>query len=231
MRVVRTGQNHDDRRRIVVDMLQFIHDFNQFDTTRLILQAREDFKFVEAVEAVLMTAVGPWKSVEALRDFAVQRLTGMPPLPVEISERVRRRDRLSPFSVPYDLLRAIVPHRGQFDPGRLRLLVKNWAVELPRQAKLPLLYVPQDQWWLVTTMWARAVPWHPAYRHVVVHIHDEGTNRALYDGPLPMLQEEAQPCWWPIAPNSALAGNLSGSNEEPQMTLFLVIEGWMYLWQ
>ncbi len=233
MRVARSHQSLDDRRRVVVDLLTFIHDFNQLDTTLLIDKAQADFEFVEAAETILQSAVGPWKSIEALRDFAVQALGGEKPMPVRDMERVRPRGRVSPFSVPFDLLRAVVPHRGQFNPAKLRSLSKVVELELPDGRTWDHeLQVPQDQWWLVTTMWARAVPGYSRYRGVKIEVQDTGANRILHDGPLQALYEEPMPCFWPLLPNTALRPTVRGyEHDYAPMMVLIAFEGWIYRWE
>jgi len=235
MRVARAGQSLDDRRRVVVDLLKFIHDFNQLDTTLLIAKVYDsDMKFVEAAEAVLQSAVGPSRSIEALRDFAVQALTGEKPLPVREMDRIRPQHRVTPFSVPYELLRAIVPHRGQFDPHRLRSLNKTDMLELPSTRPEWTHAVSQDQWWLVTTIWVRAVPYRPALQRVRLDIRDQGSQRILHEGPLGVLLEEPMPCFWPFPPNSYLRLLFRGYDEQTPSecrdptTLLMAIEGWSY---
>lgn len=235
MRVARSHQNLDDRRRVVVDLLTFIRDFNNLDTTLLIDRVYDsDMKFVEAAEAVLMSAVGAWRSIEALRDFAVQALTGEKPLAVREMDRIRPQHRVTPFSVPYELLRAIVPHRGQFDSQRLRSLNKTNTLELPSGRPEWTHAIPQDQWWLVTTIWVRAVPYRPALQPVRLDVRDEGSQRILHEGPLGVLLEEPMPCFWQLPPNSYLRILFRGYEEiyQPEhrdsTALLMAIEGWTY---
>ena len=227
MRVARAHQNHEERRQVVIDLLDFIHDFNKLDTTLLVDKALADFKFVEAAEAVLQAAVGPWKSVDALRDFCVQALYGEKR--PNIAERTRP-GRVTPFSVPYELLRAVAPNPSQFHPHKLRTLNKPQTLEIPPQGTDWFgLQVPQDQWWLVTTVWARAVPHRVGLNRVDIEFEDAASGRYVHNGKLWALLEEPMPSFWPLVRNSFLRCTLRNWHhiEEP-VGLLIVVEGWCY---
>ena len=117
MRVARTRETLDERRQVVVELLGFIRDFNNLDTTLIVKRVLEDQTFLEAAEAVLLSAIGPWRSVEALRDFCVQNTIGEPPPEPNLTERIRPAHRMTPFSVPFSLLHAMAPK--PFDPFEL----------------------------------------------------------------------------------------------------------------
>lgn len=229
MKVARVNQTQADRRCVVLELLAFIRDFNHLDTTQLILRAQADFEFVEACEAVLQSAVGPWRSVDALRDFCVQALTGFPPTTIEFMERVRPRHRVSPFSIPFELLQAVMPHRGQFDAHRLRTLAYNSENQLRTgTSSVEAGYqVPCDQWWLVTTAWARVITTVPLNSSTRVEFHDLGANRTLHFGLLQALVEEPMPCLWQLAPNGFCRTIIHSNAHEPT-TVILAIEGWIY---
>jgi len=224
MRVARAGQSLDDRRRVVIDLLRFIHDFNQLDTTLLIAKA-SDFKFVEAAEAVLQAGVGPWKSIEALRDFCVQALTGEKPLPVNLADQIRPKHRATPFSVPWEMLRAMAPNPGQFDVRQLRSLSAAEALELPSNAAWRQL-VTQDEAWLVTTLWGRVIP--QTSTRTEIEVIDQGSQRILHRGKLWAVISEAMPCFWWLPPNSSLEIRLRDVPNDPT-TALIAIEGWRYL--
>ncbi len=119
MRVARAGDTIEHRREVIDELFCFIRDFYGLDTTLLQHRLLDDEKFLEAAEAVLLSAVGPWKSVDALRDFAVQSLYGERPTDRALVDRARP-GRVSPFSVPLPLLKSLAPNPGQFDPRNLR---------------------------------------------------------------------------------------------------------------
>jgi hypothetical protein len=234
MRVARVHQSLDERRRVVVDLLDFIHDFNKLDTTLLIQKANDDFKFVEAAEAVLESAIGPWKSVEALRDFAVQALSGEKPQQERDMERVRPRGRVSPFSVPFSLLRTMAPNPGQFDPRNLRSLSETDSLEVAGDIcggdqRFRSIRVIRDEAWLVTTMWARVLPTVSPVSDI--QVHDMGANRILHRGKLWALTVEPMPCFWWLPPHSELEVKLTRQRPEPHgtLTVLLAVEGWRYV--
>jgi hypothetical protein len=226
VRVARSHQSLDDRRRVIVDLLTFIRDFNNLDTTLLIARVYgHDMKFVEAAEAVLQSAIGPWRSIEALRDFAVQALTGEKPLPLNLADQIRPKHRATPFSVPWEMLRALAPNPGQFDVRQLRSLSAAEALNLPSNVIWQML-VPQDQAWLVTTLWGRVLP--QTSTSTAIEVVDAGSQRILHQGKLWAVISEAMPCFWWLPPNSALTVRLRDAPENPT-TALLAIEGWRYL--
>lgn len=234
MRVARAGLAADDRLRAVVELLTFIYDFNQLDTTLLIKKAYDDFKFVEAAEAVLESAIGPWNSIERLRDFAVQALTGEKPPSERDMERVRPRGRVSPFSVPFSLLRAMAPNPGQFDPHRLRSLSETDSLDVAGEfvgadERFRPMRVPRDEAWLVTTMWARVLPVASAISDI--QVQDMGANRILHRGKLWALTVEPMPCFWWLPPISELEIKLWRQRSEPHgnLAVLLAVEGWRYV--
>jgi hypothetical protein len=220
--------NLTERRQVVVDLLEFIRDFGQLDTTLLVKRTMDDHKFLEAAEAVLSSAVGPWRSVEALRDFCVHHLIGEKPLPREL-ERVRPRERVTPFSVPFALLRAMAPNPSQFDIHQLRTVSETKSFELAGDAakddRWPLR-VLGDQAWLVTTMWGRTIGKIP---HATdVEVTDVYANRIVHRGKLWALAAEAMPCFWWLPPNAELHTKLFRQRDEDPTLAILVVEGWCY---
>lgn len=230
MRVARAHHTNDDRRRIVVDMLTFIHDFRDLDTTSLIQKAHEDFKFVEAAEAVLQTAVGAWKSVEALCDFCVHHMFGdKPPDPATV-DHIKPRGRVSPFSVPFELIRAMAPNPGQFDPHRLRSLSHEGSTQFNGfigEDRRWDARTPQTEAWLVTGMRAFALPDRPT--NTTFRVTDQGSNRILHEGKVWPLFVEPTPCFWWLPPVSFLEFAFTRQREDPETELLLIIEGWRYL--
>ena len=229
MRVARSHQSHDDRRRVVVDLLTFIHDFNQLDTTLLIAKAHADFKFVEAAEAILQSAIGPWRSVEALRDFAVQALSGEKPPAVRDLERARPRGRVSPFSVPFELLRAMAPNPGTFNLSQLQSLSETASIEFEGYAgaedRWPMMS-PRGEAWLVTTVWARVIPTFSTV--TTIEIRNPGDDRILHRGKLWGLVVEPMPCFWWLPPYHSLDVKLTRQQPEPPAGALIAIEGWRY---
>lgn len=222
--------NLTERRQVVVDLLEFIRDFSQLDTTLLVQRAMDDHKFLEAAEAVLSSAVGPWRSVEALRDFCVHNLIGEKPPRERELERIRPRERVTPFSVPFALLRAMAPNPSQFDIRQLRTLSETKSFELTGNAADEnrwLERVLSDQAWLVTTMWARTVGKVPLATDV--EVIDTGANRILHRGKLWALTAEAMPCFWWLPPNYELDTKLFRQRDEDPTIAILVVEGWRYL--
>jgi hypothetical protein len=235
VRLATVTKPHDERRQYVVDLLKFIHDFNSLDTTLLIEKAHADFAFVEAAEAVLLTKTGAWNSVDALRDFCVHALTGEQPPTKALTDRIRPHQRVTPFSVPYELLRAVVPNRSSFDPSRLRTLSLADAITVAPQVESDLhqrVQLPQNEWWLVTTLWARALPHAPWFDKLNVRVVDMGSNRILHEGKLWALFEEPMPCFWSLGPSSMLEIGVRVWRDQKTLkedtTLMFAIEGWRY---
>ena len=230
MRVARSHETLDERRQVVVELLDFIHDFNKLDTTLIVQKVLAEQKFLEAAEAVLLSAVGPWKSVEALRDFCVQNLTGETPVEASLVDQIRPRARATPFSVPLAILRAMAPNPSQFDMHRLRSLSHADAIALkgnPAAEDHWPLNVPRNEAWLVTTMWARLIP-----KFTTVHdieVIDQGAARILHRGKLWALLVDAMPCFWWLPPVSMLETRITQRREADDSNLLLVIEGWRYI--
>lgn len=229
MRVARSGESIEERQQVVVDLMGFIRDFNKLDTSALVAKVFNDQKFLEAAEAVLLSAVGPWKSVDALRDFCVVNLFGELPPSESLAERIRP-GRVSPFSVPYALLRAMAPNPGQFDLHQLRSLSAAEALDVEGivgQDDRWAIQTPPSEAWLVTTLWARAIPKYSTT--TAVEVIDQGSNRILHQGKLWALIVEPMPCFWWLPPHSHLEIKLRRQRPDPAMSLLLAIEGWRYL--
>lgn len=230
MRVVRAHHKDEDRRRTVVDMLTFIRDFRDLDTTALIKKAHDDFKFVEAAEAVLQSAVGAWKSVEALCDFCVHHMFGDTPVDPDTAERIRPRGRVSPFSVPFELLRAMAPNPGQFNPHQLKSLSEERSVKFNGyigEDRRWDMRVPRSEAWLVTTMRAFALPERPT--QTTFRVTDQGANRILHEGRVWPLLVEPVPCFWWLGPVSFIEAAFTRQQPDPETELVFIIEGWRYL--
>jgi hypothetical protein len=230
VRVARAHETLDERRQVVTELLDFIHDFNQLDTTSLVQRVLSEQAFLEAAEAVLLSAVGPWKSVEALRDFCVQNLIGISAPTLGLADRIRPHARMTPFSVPFALLRAMAPNPGQFEVHRLRSLSVADAIDLhgPGVDDRWQTMVPRDEAWLVTTMWARAIPRCAPKVHDI-EVWDQGANRMLHRGKLWALTADAMPCFWWLAPVTPIEVRITRQREDEQATLMLVVEGWRYI--
>lgn len=230
MRVARAYETLDDRRQVIVELMDFIRDFNKLDTTLLVQRVMSEQKFLEAAEAVLLSAVGPWNSVEALRDFCVHNLMGEKPIDEPLAEKIRPHGRVTPFSVPFALLRAMAP-RNQFDPHRLRSLSLSEAIELrgasATEDRWPI-NVGREEAWLITTMWGRAIP-KPPLTGTQIIVHDEYANRQLHDGKLWALLADAIPCFWWLPPVGRLEVKITQQRFDEPITLMLVIEGWRYI--
>lgn len=227
MRVARAHESLDERREVVVELLHFIRDFNGLDTTVLV-EKTADLTFLEAAEAVLKSAVGPWKSVDALRDFAVQALYGERPADKALVERARP-GRVSPFSVPLPLLRSLAPNPGQFDIRNLRTLSMADALRcegvVGEDTRWSVQVTPGEAW-LVTTMWAQALP--KKLRYSQIRIVDLGANRILHDGKLWALLSEQMPCFWWLGPHTPLEMLITRQREEQPTEILLALEGWRY---
>ena len=228
MRVARSHETIEERQEVVSELLYFIRDFYGLDTTLLQHRLLDEPKFLEAAEAVLQTAVGPWKSVDALRDFAVQSLYGEKPVDKALVERIRP-GRVSPFSVPYALLRSLAPNPGQFDPHKLTTLsvadakdYQGLSGEETRWEVRP----HTGEHWLVTTVWARTVPKMPLATRI--RFHDFGSNRILHDGSLWALTTEPMPCFWWLPAGTPLEAMMTRQRDESPTTVLLAIEGWRY---
>ncbi len=227
MRVARAHESLDERREVVAELLKFIRDFNGLDTTVLVAKL-DDQKFLEAAEAVLQSAVGPWKSIDALCDFAVQALYGERPVDKALVERARP-GRVSPFSVPLPLLRSLAPNPGQFDIRNLRTLSMADALRcegLVGEDTRWSVQVTPGEAWLVTTMWAQALP--KKLRHSQIRIVDLGANRILHDGKLWALLSEQMPCFWWLGPHTPLEMLITRQREEQPTEILLALEGWRY---
>lgn len=222
-----SNQSLEERQQTVIGLFEFIRDFNKLDTTLLIEKIYTDPKFLEAAEAVLTSAVGPWKSVDALCDFAVQSLFGQSRPTESLADRAR--GRVSPFSVPFALLRALAPNPGTFDPHQLRSLTIADAIDVEGFVGKEDRWTFQsnrDETWLVTTMWARTIPAYST--HTRVRVEDQGANRLLHEGAFAALCLEAQPCFWWLPPNSLLHVTLTRQQQDPRSCVILAIEGWRF---
>ena len=229
MRVARAHETLDERREVVIELFNFIRDFNGLDTTLLVSRLTDDLKFLEAAEAVLQSAVGPWKSVDALRDFAVQALYGEKTGDRALAERIRPRDRTTPFSVPLSILKSVAPNPAQFNMRDLKTLCLSQALSSTGYVGEELAsqnLVNQGEMWLVTSMWARTIPVLP--RNTQVRVTDQGSMRILHDGPLWAFVAEALPCFWVLPRNSMLDVRFSRQREDAPTEIMTVIEGWRF---
>jgi len=228
VRVARASESIEQRQEAVTELFMFIRDFFGLDTTTLVARTLNEPKFLEAAEAVLQSAVGPWKSVDALRDFAVQALYGEKPADKSLADRAR--GRVSPFSVPFALLRSLAPS-GQFDARNLRTLSIAEALDCNG-------YVGEEtRWetkphggenWLITTVWARVIP--KTRKHTKIRFTNVGENRILHEGRLTALTIDAMPCFWWLpgyTPIEVLMTRQQLEDETPS-TVMLAIEGWRY---
>lgn len=226
---VATNKTLDERRQYVVDLLDFIRDFNRLDTTFIKQRIWDDVKTLEAAEAVLSSAVGAWRSIEALRDFCVQTMIGEKPL----EGTTERAARVSPFSVPVQLLRAMAPNPGNFNiHSQLKSLsftdvvnVGTYIGEEQRWEKL----VTGGENWLVTSIWARGIPTTPKFTRAIVT--DLGANRLLHDGSIRAWTVDAMPCFWFLPSHTPLEIRFTRQREDVETELLLVVEGWRYLRQ
>jgi len=226
VRVARAHESIEQRQEVVDELFCFIRDFYGLDTTLLQHRLLEDHKFLEAAEAVLQSAVGPWKSVDALRDFAVQALYGERPPDRSLADRARP-GRVSPFSVPFALLRAL--GGGQFDPRNLRSLSMADALEYRGLAGEETRWHVQPygiENWLITTVWARVLPKAP--RTTRIQFTNVGDNRILHEGNLWALTADAMPCFWWLPAHTPLEAIITRQQEEEPSTVLLVVEGWRY---
>jgi hypothetical protein len=233
-----TQPDWTERRQAIANWIQFVGDFGQIDVDAL-LPCIEDNAFVEAVEAVLKAAGRPWASFEHVRDFCVQRLYGEKS--IAHTGPPRPRHRVTPFSVPMELLRSVFTfkdHRGrdqsEFVPGRLRIREESFVLDVPMNGEADHRFlVTQDQMLLLTTVWARVVPPIEPLRHRV-EIIDEGANRRQ-DMLLWALVTEPQPLFLPLSPNTSVnvrvrPGWAPQSNENtPPIHVLMSFEGWSYL--
>ena len=226
MRVARPGESIEQRQEVVTELFNFIRDFFGLDTTSLVMKTLDDQKFLEAAEAVLQSAVGPWKSVDALRDFAVQMLYGEKPADKSLADRTR--GRVSPFSVPFQLLRALAPN-GQFNPRELRTLsvaetldCNGYAGEEQRWETRP----HSGEVWLVTTMWARVIP--RVDKSTKIRVYNIGENCILHEGRLWALAADAMPCFWWFPGYTPIEVTLTRQQETEPTTVMIAIEGWRY---
>ena len=223
----------DERRKRIIDLLTFIHDFNELDTTLMIEQARDNVAFVEAAEAVLESAVGPTNSIEALRGFCIQAMMGSAPPQRRDLERVRPRMRVSPYSVPLELLRTFIG--GNFDIRNLSTFAETVNFDLPYAFEtggaLVIWMTPQDEWRLVTTLWVRLVgATNDSLKVLRLSAYDEGSRRRLFDGRLGVFAEEPMACCWQFPPNSAFKVEITSANFTCDETIALVAcEGWRYM--
>jgi len=229
VRVARTNETIEQRQEVVTELFHFIRDFFGLDTTTLVTRTLDDQKFLEAAEAVLQSAVGPWKSVDALRDFAVQALYGERPADRRLVDRARP-GRVSPFSVPFALLRALAPG-GQFDPRNLHSLSLAEAIDTRG------LIGEENRWevkphggetWLVTTVWARVIP--KMLKATRIRFTNIGENRILHDGKLWALTVDAMPCFWWFPGYTLLEVLMTRQQleDESPSTVLIAIEGWRY---
>lgn len=228
MRVARTSESIEQRQEVVAELFRFIQDFFGLDTTMLQNRVLAEQKFLEAAEAVLQTAVGPWKSVDALRDFAVQMLHGERPADRSLADRAR--GRVSPFSVPFALLRSLAPG-GQFDARNLRTLsvaealdVNGYIGEETRWESRP----NGGENWLVTTVWARVIP--KTLKATKIRFINVSENRILHEGKLWALTVEPMPCFWWLPGHTPLEVVMTRQQieDESPSTVMLAIEGWRY---
>lgn len=230
MRVARTGETIEQRQEVVTELFNFIRDFFGLDTTTLVARTLNEQKFLEAAEAVLQSAVGPWKSVDALRDFAVQSLYGERPADRALIDRARP-NRVSPFSVPFPLLRTLAPN-GQFDPRNLRTLSIAEALEYSGYAGEETRWEAKpssSENWLVTTMWVRVIP--KVGKATRIRVTNIGENRILHDGRLQALTIDAMPCFWWLPGYTPIEVMLTRQQQEEPSTVMLAIEGWRYMRQ
>lgn len=229
MRVARSHESIEQRQEVVTELFGFIHDFFGLDTTTLVMKTLSEQKFLEAAEAVLQSAVGPWKSIDALKDFAVQALYGERPADRSLADRARP-GRVSPFSVPFALLRSLAPS-GQFDPRNLRTLSVAEALDCNG-------YVGEEtRWetkpnggenWLVTTVWVRVIP--KMLKQTKIRFTNVGDNRILHEGKLWALAVEPMPCFWWLPGYTPLEVVMTRQRleDETPSTVLIAIEGWRY---
>lgn len=200
-----------ERRRAVVRYLTFIRDFNQLDVTKLITQAEADDIFVEAVEAVLLTAAENtlWAKIDLLRDFCIVHMLDTPPT-------ARPIGRLSPFSLSLDMLQALLVG--------LNLDLQRMTTLHIEETSTRTLYLQTNQreLWVTTNMQAvitKDSTWKDGVQQITVG--QLGSQRIILSGaslermqsPIPLL------CVFP--PNDGLRITQQGNTE-----FTYTVEGW-----
>lgn len=217
-----------DRRRTILGWLTFVQDFGNLDVAQLITKVAADDTFVEAVEAVLHSQYRPWAAFEAVRDFCISQLVSNG---VKSNIPITPRTRVSPFSVPTELLyawaRDIAPN---FNVARdLRMVNRQVVVEVMagKDAVSPMVQLNQDEYWLVTTLSAQVLPEVTGHNHRI-RITDVGVCRELFDGKLYGLHD-AVPCFFPVERCSALRIEVHDVQQEKSdgdIAIIFTIEGW-----
>jgi hypothetical protein len=225
-----------ERRQTIANWIQFVGDFGQIDVDQLLVRV-EDNTFVEAIEAVLKAGGRPWAAFEHVRDFCVNALYGEKP--VARTGPPRPRHRVTPFSVPMELLRSVFTsqnrgsrgYQAEFTPGRLRIHEESFVLDVPMNGEAGHHFRILQEQFLLTTVWARVVPPIEPLRHHV-EIVDEGANRRQ-DMLLWALVAEPQPLFLPLPPHSSVNIRVRSNTDElrelPPMHVLMSLEGWAYL--
>ena len=230
----------EERRQAIASMLGFINDFCRLDVA-LLIERTERVEFVESAEAVMESAVGAWRSMEALRDFCVHQLTGEKPPPMLPTDRIRPRE-MTPYSVPFELLRAMAPRPSTFTQKDLSVLCLAEACSVapsPENKVAMTFRMPHNECWLITSLQARVLPDPAPFRAMKLWFTDLARNLymnggnndgismwRILDTPMPLfefisasgqlelrLQVKYPPEYW---------------NKLTEAHVMFVIEGWRY---
>lgn len=221
------GDELEKRRGLVIDWLRFIRDFGHLDTNLLIARAAKDDDFVDAVETVAATGSTAAEVFDAVRNFVVQHSFH------DCNDKVSRPTtdpRLSPFSVPLELLRKVFGpgggHSDGFNPKRLR--VNTWTAVLNNDGPNAREILRQNTLTLLTTCWARLFPRRLLAEPIIgdMQLVQTGPN-TYWKIPLLAALTDRVPLFLFFGPNDGYV--LSPPRPmDGSVMIYVFLEGWMY---
>jgi hypothetical protein len=213
---------------LVRDWLVFVGDFGNVNVSALLKRVEQDPEFVAAAEAVILTESRTWPQFEVFRDFCLQQLRGADGALPEPRRRMPRQ-RISPFSVPMELVQSMVTSRADFDVNRLRTLsVVASITNNGHFEQSYVLNVPAQEMWVVTNWWARS-DGHRDFQNYRAELIEMGRSEILTKIAVKPLLEDSLPLFSPVTPNSALDVRLKTEHHNQNtFRLDITVEGWRY---
>lgn len=238
---LRRTSRPDTTRATVREWLTFVQHWAQFDASSLFRRVETDELFADAVCAVINTGETCYDSIEALRNFCVQQLSGS----TSIQSSNQNVGWLTPFSLPISMVVQIM--RSALDTGRnaprevslTHLHTFRWLFPVGVKNGVSTKRVEmlgQTRLHLVTTAWAKCFPAAAGYDATLVRLLSQSTQRYL-NVPLQAATMHPQPLLQLYVPNESLEVTLDrqrhdqlykGSPKLPDYTVFLFLEGWYY---
>jgi len=206
--------------------LTFVRDFTYLDTTPLLERLATEPKLAEAIDVLIRRSSCSSDILTAVRDFCVQSLMGTNPPPA-VSPHLQAKVGLSPYSVPYGMICAVLDqarppirsNRPLPQSSKLwQLRTDTWMIE---PASFPFLRFSSDCL-IITTNCRLILPPEDPNRapDTDFYIEDTATNRKVLRTPLALLPEDI-PLFYVAPPNTEFRISL-----RPRGDVGLIVWGW-----